>query len=201
MLRETRCHILTAVDLRVPQPQDIALFILVLVSVPRFGTSYSGMYHLSICSYGDTGIMEIHSTTGSIYLAHPQVNRHHLIIRNKHSIFPSSWSHALLLNFYGSTRFGWILVHSCQAFTDPHIVCCSSWPGIPSNTLTLFLHSLSQTRSLSRIPFGCHARCGGVLMISCLPSSSTISPHHDRVNSEIHSKAMIEQIWRLTWRQ
>jgi hypothetical protein len=39
-------------------------------------------------------------------------------------------------------------------------------------------------------------RCGGLLMMGCLPSSSTMLLHHDRVNVEMHSKAMIVQTWR-----
>jgi hypothetical protein len=126
----------------------------------------------------------------------PGVDRHHLIIRNTHSIFHSSWSHALLPCFHRSTQFVWVLTHSCQAFIDLRNLCGSLWPGIPSNPLTLFLRSSSQNRSCSRIPFGCHARCSRVLMMDCLLSSSTVSPHRDRVNSELHSEAVIEQVWR-----
>jgi len=35
---------------------------------------------LYIYSYGDTGITEMDSVTGSIYFGHPGVDRHHLII-------------------------------------------------------------------------------------------------------------------------
>ena len=152
------------------------------------------MYYLSLSIHIHT---EMDSVTGSIYLADPGVDRHHLIIRNTHSIFPSSWSHA---SFDRPTQFVWFLMHSFQAFIDPRNLCGSSWPGIPAYPLTLFLRSSSKNRSFSRIPFGCHVRCGGVLMMGCLPSSATISPHRDRVNSEIHSEAMIEQVCRCTWR-
>jgi len=84
----------------------------------------------------------------------------------------------------------------CQAFIDPHNLCGSSWPGIPSYPVTLFLRSLSQNHSFSLIPFGCPARCSGVLMMGCLPSSSTVSPHRDWVNLEMHSEAVIMPVWR-----
>ena len=43
--------------------------------------------------------------TGSIYLEDPGVDRHHLNIGNTDSMFPSSWSHALMLSFRGSKQF------------------------------------------------------------------------------------------------
>jgi len=73
-------------------------------------------------------------------------------------------------------------MHSRQAFVDPRNMWGSSWPGIPSYPLTLFLRSSSQTHSFSRIPCGCHARCGRMLSMGCPPSSSTKSPHRDRVS-------------------
>jgi len=39
-----------------------------------------------------------------------------------------------------------------------------------------------------------------VLMMGCLPSSCTVSPHRDRLNLEMHSEAVMEQVWRYTWR-
>jgi len=36
--------------------------------------------------------------------------------------------------------------------------------------------------------------------MGCLPSSSSVSPHGDQVNLEVHSEAVIEQVWRYTWR-
>jgi len=137
---------------------------------------------------------------GVYILADPGVDRHHLIIWNTHSVFPSSWSHALLPSFPGPTRYVWFLMHSSQAFIDPLHLCGSSWLGIPSYPLTLLLHSSSKNRSFSWILFGCHARCRGVLMMGYYSASSTISPHRDWVNSEIHSKAMIRQVWRCAWR-
>jgi len=43
-------------------------------------------------------------------------------------------------------------------------------------------------------------RCGRLLMMGCLPSSSTVSPHPYRVNLEMHSEAANEGVWRFTWR-
>ena len=42
--------------------------------------------------YGDIGILETDSATTSIHLRELGVDVHHLIIRNTHSLFPSSWS-------------------------------------------------------------------------------------------------------------
>jgi len=77
-------------------------------------------------------------------------------------------------------------MHTCWAFIDPCNLCGSSWPGIPSYPLTLYVSSSSQNRSVSRIPFGCRTRCGGALIMSGMPSSSTV--HH----------IMIEWTWRCT---
>ena len=129
--------------------------------------------------------------TGSIYSGDPGVDRHHLTIHNTHSICPSSWFHALLPSFHRSMQFVRFLKHSCQTFIDPGDLCRSSWAGILSYPVTLCLRSSSQNCSFYRNPFRCHARCGRVLKMSSLPSRSTVSPHCDRVNSELLSKAAI----------
>jgi len=141
--------------------------------------------------------MEMDSATGSIYLADPGVDRHHRIIRNRHSFFPSSWSHTPLPSFHRSTQFVWLLTHSYQAFIEPLNLCGSSQPGIPSYPLNVSLRLSSQNGSFLRIVIGCYARCGGVLMMSWLTSSSTVSPHRDRVNLKMHSDALIVGTWRL----
>jgi hypothetical protein len=119
---------------------------------------------LDTYTYRDTGITEMDSSTGSIYLEDPSVDRHHLIIQNTHRTFPSFWSHAHLLSF----------MHECN-------LGGSSWPGIILNPLTLILRSLRQNCTLSRIPFRYHATCGGVLIMVCLPSparcDSVRKPH------------------------
>jgi len=137
---------------------------------------------LYIYTYGDTGITEIDSATGSIYLDNPGVDRHHPILKITHSIFPNTRSHALLPSFHRSKQFvQFIMV------------------GIASYPLTLFVRSSSQNRLFSQIPFGYHARCARVLMTECLRSSSSILQHHE-VSLEMHSEAVIERVWRYTWR-
>jgi len=61
---------------------------------------------------------------------------------------------------------------------DPH-------GRVVSYLLTLFLRSSSQNRSFSRIPFGCRERCGGVLMMGSLPSSSAVSPQRTPSSSNV----------------
>jgi len=95
------------VDPRVSQPQGISFIIFVFVAGTYFATSYYGMYCLSLPIYIHT---EMDTVTGSIYLAGPGVDRHHLIIQNTHSIFPSSWSHAFLQSIYRSTQFVWFIM-------------------------------------------------------------------------------------------
>jgi len=56
-------------------------------------------------TFWDTGITEKDSATGSIYFENYCEDRHHLTIRNTHSIFPSSCSSAFLPSFHKSTRF------------------------------------------------------------------------------------------------
>ena len=34
------------------------------------------------------------------------------------------------------------------------------------------------------------------MMMGCLPSRYTISPHRDRVNLKMHSEAVIVRVWR-----
>jgi hypothetical protein len=149
------------------------------------------------------------SATESIYLGDPGVDRHHRII------------HTLSFPALG-------LTHPCGDFIDPHNLCGSSWPCIPSFPFTLFLCSSSQNSYCSRVIIGCYARCGAALMMGCLSSSSTVSPHHDQVNSEMklqgrdhanldtvivqlsryafggheiaNLEAVIEQVWRCTSR-
>ena len=62
--------------------------------------------------------MEIDSATGSIYVGDPGVDRH-CIIRNAHSIFPSSRSHALLPSIHGSMQYVWFIMTG-HPFTSSH---------------------------------------------------------------------------------
>jgi len=87
-----------------------------------FHWSYWSLYSYKICyiiiwqvlskslyidSYQDTGITEMDSATGSNYLWDPGVDRDYLIIRNSHSVFPCSWSHALLPSFLDLCNLCW----------------------------------------------------------------------------------------------
>jgi len=131
--------------LRVPQPQGISSIIFIFVS---HQICYIIIWHILsksvyIYTYGYTGITEMDSATGSIYFEDPTVDRHHPIIRNTHSIFPSSRSHALLPSFHRSTQCLRFLTHFCPAFIHPRNLCGSSWPGIAPCLPTLFQCSLS----------------------------------------------------------
>jgi len=71
-------------------------------------------------AYGDPGIPDIDLAIGNICYGDPGDNRHHLIVRNIHSIFPSCWSHSLLPSFYRSTQFVWSLMAGyCFIFFQP----------------------------------------------------------------------------------
>jgi len=142
--------------------------------------------------------MEMDSATGSIDSGNLREDRHHHLIRNTHSIFHSSWSHALLPSFHRSTQFVWFLTHSCQALIDPCNLCGSSWIGIPSYPLTLFLHSLIQNRSFSRIPVRFHVRCSEMWIMGCLRSGSTVSLHRNRLNLVTDFETVLEQLRRCT---
>jgi len=93
---------------------------------------------LSIYRYGDTGIMEIDSATGGIYLEYPGVDRHHLDIRNTHCIFPSKRSHALLPSFRICTQYVWFIMAgylfvSCH----PLPMLCELKPHFRTNSLPI----------------------------------------------------------------
>jgi hypothetical protein len=133
---------------------------------------------LYIYTYADTGIMEIDSAKGSIYLESLGVDRHHINIRNTHCIFPSSGSNALLRSFGTAMQFVWILTHSCQVFIDPRDLCGSSRLGIPVYALPLCLCFSRRNRFFPELCFGCLERCGRVLMMGCQPWSSS---HHTMI--------------------
>jgi len=105
-------------------------------------------------------------------------------------------------------------MHFCQAFVYPCNFCGSS-PTIVnrSNVHRVYVNHHGRI-SLHILPPSSYppgatellfptqfllewdARCGGVLMVGCLPCSSTISPYHDWVIIEIHSEAVIKRVWR-----
>jgi len=151
-------------------------------------------------TYGDLGTTKIDSVTENPYLGDSVVHRHHHIIWNTQSVFPSSWSHALLPSFHRSRQFVSFLRYFYQAFKDPSNLCGSVWLCIPVYPHILVLCSSSRSGSWGSILFGYYARCGRVLMMGCRPYSSTISPHRDQRNFEMHSKAVFEWLCRCTLR-
>jgi len=88
------------------------------------------------------------------------------------------------------------VLQSCRAVIDQSNFCHSSWRV----SLHISWNSLSRNHAFSPIPFRSHVRIHWVLMMGCVPFSSSVSPHRDRVNFEMHSEAVIVWVWRYTWR-
>jgi len=120
-------------------------------------------------AYGDRGTTQIVPATGSLHLGDFRIDRHH-ILRNTHSIFPSTRSHV-----------------PCQTLIYTHNLFGSSHAGTASYYMTLILCSSSQNSTFSRIPFGSH-------------DSSTVPPHRDHVNIEMYLQGLITWLGRFTWR-
>ena len=77
---------------------------------------YKFLYiHTYIHKYKDTGIMDMDSATGSIYLGDPGVETHHCIMRNTHSIIPIFWSHCNGSRWPGAWWWPFCTVGSPQA--------------------------------------------------------------------------------------
>jgi len=131
---------------------------------------------LYIHTYGDTGIMEMLSVTASISLEDPRVCRHHCIIWNTHSMFPSSLSHTLLPNIQRSMQFVWFLTYSWEAFIYRHNFCGSSWRGIPSDPLTLILPYSNQNPTYSWISLNA-MQCAGDFLRCDLCLLATLFRH------------------------
>jgi len=93
-----------------------------------------------------------------VYSADPVVDRHHLISISSY--------HSVKLHTPSFPTFG--LTCSVRDVVDP-CNCMDSQRWVVSCLLTWFL------RSFSWITFGCRERCGGVLMVGSLPSSSIVS--------------------------
>jgi len=108
--------------------------------------------------YGHTAVLNVEWATGSIYSGNPGVDWHHLIfIASYHTTkihTPSFETLAVTCSF--------------RDYVDPHRHVVSYLP-------TFFLLFSSYNRSFSRILFGCCERCGGMLIVASLPSSSVIS--------------------------
>jgi len=95
----------------------------------------------------------------SIYSKDPGVDRHHLIFISSRG---TKKIHTLSFPTFGQTC-------SFQDFVHPD-------GRVVSYLLSFFLCSLRYNLSPSRILFGCRERCGRMLIVVSLPSSSVISP-------------------------
>jgi hypothetical protein len=111
--------------------------------------------------YWNTGVTEVNKVTASIYSVDSAVDRHHLI-----SI---SSCHTMIIYTLSLPTFG--LPHSVPDVVCPHN-CVHSQCRVLSYLLTQFLCSVNQNCSFSWSPYGCWERCGGVLTVGSLPSSS-----------------------------
>jgi len=115
--------------------------------------------------YGDTGVTEVESVTRSIYSGDPGVDvQHPIFIPSCHT----TQIHTLSFPTFGLTCSFWYVVDPPHCM-DPH-----GW--VVSYLLTFFLRSLSYNHTPSWVPFGCCGRCGRLLMVGYLPSSSVVSP-------------------------
>jgi len=137
--------------------------------------------------------MKMDSATGSIYLEYPSLDRHHRNIRNTKSIFPCSWSHALLPRFGRSTQSVWFIM--------------AGYPFISSHPLpTLLELELLFLRNSFRIP--CEVRQSVYDGLSAFSRHRITTPWSselrdalrgcNRVTVEIHLRAVIEWTWRCT---
>jgi len=121
--------------------------------------------------YGNTGVTETDRATcrgggsmqGSIKTSSDYT-------KCTQSIFPSIWSHALLLSVNRSSQL--------------MVIITAGYPFIYSRLL--FLCSI-QDLLFSHIPFGCQ-------------ESSANAPHCDHGNCKMYLEAMIVQVRRCTWR-
>jgi len=138
--------------------------------------------------------MEMDSATGSIYLGDPRVDRH-LIIWNTHSIFPSSWFYTLLPSVHSSTQLVWYIMAGYLSISSH-----------PLSTL-LELEPLFLMNSL-RIPCKVRGSVDDELSaynLQCFTTSWS-SEFRDALQGrnparvEIHMEAVIEWVWRCTWR-
>jgi len=102
---------------------------------------------------------------GSIYSADTGVDRCYLI----------SISSYYTMKIYTLSFPTFDLTHSVCDFVVP-LNCLDAQRRVVSYPLTWFIHSSNQNHSFSWIPFGCRVRCGGVLMVGSLPSSSIVAP-------------------------
>jgi len=111
--------------------------------------------------YREGGIIEPDCKIDSTYLESCVLDRHHLIVQwNTHQTLPAVF-----------------LSHSFQDFQDWCNLCGSSWLCTRSHPLILCRYTSMQNRSLLPIPCRHCKRCGYLLALDSLPSSSAISPY------------------------
>jgi len=108
--------------------------------------------------YGNTAETDVHRVTGSKCSADPRVDRHYPISISSY--------HTMKIHTVSFPPSGL----TCSVRNVDH------QRQVVSYLLTQIPHSLNKKRSFSWIPFGCCARCGRVLMVVSLPSSSIVSP-------------------------
>jgi len=158
------------------------------------------------------------SATGTICLGDPRVDRHHHIIRNTHSIFPSSWSHALLPSFHRSTQFVWFIMagfpfissHPLPTLLKPEPLFLKNSLRMPCEVRRsvddgLSAFDLHCCTTLWSSELSDSLRCRGrvsveaVIMRSWRPYMSEFRDWLGGGNPA-HLKPVIERVWRYTWR-
>jgi len=123
--------------------------------------------------YGDTRVTEVAWAMWSIFGRPPDrwtLSHFHLILsynENAHTVFHIFQSLSLLPRFRGYTQL--------RGSSRP--------TSIISSQLLTFLRFLSWNSSPSRILFGCHERCGRILMVGSLPCSCVVSPQQPRTGA------------------
>ena len=120
--------------------------------------------------YRDSGVTEVDGVPGSIYSADLGVDRHHLISISSNHLMKI---HTLSFPTFGLTRSVRDLV--------------ARQHRVVSYLITRFLHTWNRNRSFSWISFGYRKRCGGVLMVGSLPSSSVVSPQRPPSGASLSS--------------
>jgi len=140
--------------------------------------------------------MEMDSATGSIYLGDSGVDTHHLIIWNTPSIFPRSWSHALLPSIKRSKQFVWFMMAG-YTFTISSNPLLMLEPELLFLTNSLHMPCLVR-RSVDAGLSSCQLHC------CTTPWSTELRESlqwHNNASWEIHLKALIVRFWKRTPRQ
>jgi len=152
------------------------------------------------------------SVTGIIYFRHLGVDRHHLILHNTHSIFPSSWSHALWMTFHWSKQFGWFLtlLQSVHQFTQCVWFSMAGYSYVASHPSPLFGKPvLLSPKNYNAMPRKVQWSIDDLLsafnlyrvITEWLIGLRDTLWGHDEVGMQIHLEVVIECVGRYTWRQ